>query len=78
LRELIERFPYRLDTNFAKMDRIVHADIETFKTHVYETPFHGKTIGEWNRLLSRGTDEAIKQALAKRFNIRDKGQSVIE
>jgi hypothetical protein len=78
LRELIERFPYRLDTNFAKMDRIVHADIEAFKIRVHETMFHGQTIGEWNRLLSRGSDEAIKKALAKRFDIKDKGQSVIE
>jgi hypothetical protein len=78
LRELIERFPYRLDTNFAKMDRIVHADIETFKIRVHETMFHGQTIGEWNRLLSKGSDEAIKKALRKHFDIKDTGQSVIE
>ncbi len=54
LRELTNHFPYRLDTNFAKMDRIVHADIEAFKDRVYATEFHGRTIGAWNRLLSRG------------------------
>lgn len=32
LRELTARFKYRLDTNYAKMDRIVHAGVEEFKT----------------------------------------------
>jgi hypothetical protein len=78
LRELIERFPYRLDTNFAKMDRIVHADIEAFKDRVYKTKFHGRNIGAWNRLLSKGDEELIRQELAERFNICDEGQPVIE
>lgn len=78
LRELIARFPYRLDTNFAKMDRIVHADIEAFKRRVYGTQFHGKTIGEWNRLLSSGDEARIKRELEARFNIRDTGQPVVE
>lgn len=78
LRELIARFPYRLDTNFAKMDRIVHTEIEMFKNRVYNTQFHGRTIGEWNRLLSRGNEDEIRDVLAERFNIRDLGQPVIE
>ena len=78
LRELIARFPYRLDTNFAKMDRIVHAEIEAFKERVHGSQFHGMSIGEWNRLLSRGDDTIIRQELAKHFDIRDVGQSVIE
>jgi len=78
LRELIARFPYRLDTNFAKMDRIVHAEIETFKDKVYKTDFHGMTIGDWNRLLSCGDNLAIQRKLEKYFNIRDEGQSVVE
>lgn len=78
LRELIARFPYRLDTNFAKMDRIVHPEIEAFKERVYCTQFHGHTIGAWNRLLSKGSEELIKYELAERFNIRDEGQPVIE
>lgn len=78
LRELMNRFPYRLDTNFAKMDRIVHADIEAFKNRVYATEFHGRTIGAWNRLLSRGDEDLIKSELETRFNIRDEGQPVIE
>lgn len=78
LRELIARFPYRLDTNFAKMDRIVHAEIEAFKNRVHGTQFHGKSIGEWNRLLSRGAEDVIKDELERRFDIRDDGQSVVE
>ncbi len=78
LRELIARFPYRLDTNFAKMDRIVHEEIEMFKNRVYNTQFNGRTIGEWNRLLSRGSEDEIRYVLAERFNICDLGQPVIE
>lgn len=78
LRELIARFPYRLDTNFAKMDRIAHAEIEAFKNRVHRTRFHGMTIGEWNRLLSSGEDAVIKHELESRFDIRDEGQPVVE
>lgn len=78
LRKLITNFPYRLDTNFAKMDRIVHAEIEAFKDRVYKTKFHGSNIGTWNKLLSKGDETLIKQQLAKHFSIRDDGQSVVE
>lgn len=78
LRELVVRFPYRLDTNFAKMDRIAHPDIETFKTRVLATTFHGMTIGAWNNLLSRGDESLICDALARHFDIRDVGAPVVE
>lgn len=71
LRQLINRFPYRLDTNFAKMDRIVHPGIEEFKRRVCGTTLHGLTIAEWSRLLFLGTDDAIRQALEQRFGIRE-------
>ncbi len=70
LRELIARFPYRLDTNFAKMDRICHLEVEQFKERVLNTFFHGRTIGAWNRLLSKGSDVDIARALFSSFNIR--------
>jgi hypothetical protein len=41
LRQLITRYTYRLDTNFAKMDRIVHPGIEAFKRRVLGTTIHG-------------------------------------
>lgn len=78
LRELMARFPYRLDTNFAKMDRIVHADIEAFKDRVYKTVFHGRSIGAWNRLLSKGDEDLIGRELADSFNIRVEGRPVVE
>lgn len=78
LRELIARFPYRLDTNFAKMDRIVHPEIETFKRRIHNTRFHDRTIGDWNRLLSRGDEDEIRSSLERHFDIRDVGQPVVE
>lgn len=78
LRELISRFPYRLDTNFAKMNRIVHPEIKAFKDRVYNTEFHGCSIGAWNRLFSKGDEGLIRCELAKHFNIHDEGQSVVE
>jgi hypothetical protein len=78
LRELTERFPYRLDTNFAKMDRIIHPEIEAFKNRVYKTQFHGRLIGAWNRLLSKGKAELIQRELAERFDISENSKSVVE
>ena len=71
LRQLIARFPYRLDTNFAKMDRIVHRGIEDFKRRVLGTTIHGLNIGQWSRLLCAGSDAAIRKALAENFDIRE-------
>lgn len=78
LRELIAQFPYRLDTNFAKMDRIAHPEIEGFKSRVHKTEFHGRTIGDWNRLLSKGTDSAIRASLAETFDIREDEKPVVK
>ncbi|MGB8510745.1 MAG: hypothetical protein WCD76_20405 [Pyrinomonadaceae bacterium] len=71
LRQLVNHFPYRLDTNFAKIDRIVHSGIEDFKRRVYGTTIHGLTVAQWNRLLSKGSDSVIRKALEDRFAIRD-------
>jgi hypothetical protein len=43
---------YTLDTNFAKVDRIAHPDIEAFKTRTLETTFRGAKIKAWKKLLS--------------------------
>ncbi len=71
LRELLGKFKYRLDTNFAKLDRIGHEDIEGFADKIYAQEFHGMTVGEWNSLLSSGTEEAIKEALAEHLDIKN-------
>lgn len=70
LRTLLRNFDYRLDTNFAKMDRIRHEGIEEFKTRVHDTIYNGMTIGEWNRLLSCGSDTDIAAALEKYLHIK--------
>lgn len=71
LRRLLARFPYRLDTNFAKMDRIIHPGIEDFKARVLATEIHGLNIIGWSSLLYGGKDEALRRALEARFDIKE-------
>ena len=71
LRKLVSGFTYRLDTNFAKMDRIVHPGIEDFKERVLGTTIDGLSIAQWSRLLSHRSDEAIRQSLSERFDIKE-------
>lgn len=70
LRELFARFPYRLDTNFAKMDRIVHQVIEEFKSSVLGIEFQGRTVGDWSRILFQDETDEIKRELEERFKIK--------
>lgn len=69
VRELQANFTYRLDTNYAKMDRIVHGGLETFKTRVMNTSVEGHTIAEWNRLFRAGKS-ALATELEARFKIK--------
>lgn len=71
LRQLVANYPYRLDTNFAKMDRIEHDGIEAFKRRVLGTEIHGLTIAQWSALLYRGSDDDIRAALEERFAIKE-------
>lgn len=71
LRDLMARFPYRLDTNFAKMDRIAHPDIEAFKARILATDLHGMTIGAWGKLVSSEDDAAIRSALRDHLGITE-------
>lgn len=63
LRELQGTAVYRLDTNYAKIDRIEHAEIEEFKNRVLERQFNGMTIKEWSKVLSSNNDEVLERAL---------------
>lgn len=63
LRTLYGDFVYRLDTNYAKVDRIEHAEIEAFKTHVLNTQFNGKTIRKWRSILASKKDQVLEAAL---------------
>jgi len=63
LRTLYGQSVYRLDTNYAKIDRIEHDGIEAFKTRVLNTQFHGKTIRQWSTILASNNDEELERAL---------------
>jgi hypothetical protein len=68
IKGLLGKYPYRLDTNFAKIDRIEHPDLETFKLRVLNTKVDGKTIlewarNEWGKLLD--TDAKESKEIAK-------------
>lgn len=69
LRQLVTRFTYRLDTNYAKMDRIVHPQLEAFKRRVGETVVRDMRLKDWDSLL-RSTDRAQK-ALVKALDEED-------
>lgn len=59
LRELLRLYPYRLDTNFAKIDRIQHKGLKAFKTEVMKTQIHGHSLSEWTKLLGDKNSSTI-------------------
>ncbi|MCG2688650.1 hypothetical protein L6250_03395 [Candidatus Parcubacteria bacterium] len=52
LKSLLGNYSYRLDTNFAKMDRIEHESLEEFKIRVLNTKIDGKLIKDWAALIT--------------------------
>ena len=71
LRELTARFPYRLDTNFAKIDRIAHPELEAFKTRVEEKVVFERSVAGWVRLFARGSEAQIQRELEEKLDIRE-------
>ncbi len=63
LRELLSKFTYRLDTNFAKMDRIEHAEIEKFKKKVLKQVVEGHTIEEWAKIITSDDEKILANAI---------------
>jgi hypothetical protein len=63
LKALIGQFVYRLDTNYAKIDRIEHESITQFKNTVLSTEYHGRTIREWSAAMS-SSDDIVEGALS--------------
>jgi hypothetical protein len=63
LKGLLGRYPYRLDTNFAKIDRIEHAGLEKFKENVLNTKAESYTIKEWMERLF-GDENTVKESLS--------------
>jgi hypothetical protein len=70
VRELMAKFDYRLDTNFAKIDRIVHPQIEAFKNRVLSSHVHGMTVQEWSRIFATDDEAKIEQALRQNVGFK--------
>ncbi|MCZ4366638.1 hypothetical protein [Sulfitobacter dubius] len=66
LRELMNICNYRLDTNYAKMDRIVHPGLEAFKERVLASTFEGMTAKQWDQLfrLSSKAEAKLRKAVS--------------
>ena len=62
LKELMGNFPYKLDTNFAKIDRIAHKRLEEFKEKVLGSTFRGRKVLEWSNNISE-SDSALQKIL---------------
>ena len=73
VRQLRTRFDYRLDTNYGKMDRVVHAGIEDFKGRVMSTAVEGRTVADWLRLFRRGKN-TLADVLRDQFRITASGR----
>ncbi len=71
LRELLGGFTYRLDTNYAKMDRIVHDELEAFKTRVLAKTVQGLTVKQWEKLFRNPDIGLVKSVLAKQLGITE-------
>jgi hypothetical protein len=71
LRALEARFTYRLDTNYAKMDRIVHPELESFKAKVMTKKVNGLTVRDWSRVLDSTDDAYLKLHLQKHLGITE-------
>ena len=72
LQELLGKFTYRLDTNYAKMDRIAHAGLEAFKTAIGNEVFHGFSVNQWKRVLASKNETKIRKAVSG-LGITDQG-----
>jgi len=70
IKSLQSRFIYRLDTNYAKIDRIEHEEIERFKTRVENRAYHGKTIKEWARLIASNDVDRLRSELERLLGIK--------
>jgi hypothetical protein len=71
MRELINRFPYRLDTNYAKLDRIRHAELEAFKTKVNGLVVNGLTVATWRQTLASEDEGLIRQKFEEHLGIKE-------
>ena len=68
IKQLLGKFSYRLDTNFAKMDRIQHEGLEMFKERILTKLLYEHSIKEWSKLFADrttgDTTKLLKEILA--------------
>ena len=65
LHELMGMGKYRLDTNFAKIDRIDHDGIEEFKTRILDSLIKNEKILSWTKTLKNlNSDSEAQRILA--------------
>ncbi|RTX75016.1 hypothetical protein CD117_01600 [Mammaliicoccus sciuri] len=67
LEELKNKFPYRLDTNFGKLNRINNVGINDFKDKVYAQKKFNKTIGYWKKISN---DKTVLHEYLKLFPMK--------
>lgn len=62
--ELRRDLVYRLETNFAKIDRVANKDVERFKREILTSTYLGRTIAQWKALFVHlnGKDDAKRRA----------------
>lgn len=66
LTSLLGKFKYRLDTNFAKLDRIKHKSLEEFKSRVIAMNYLGYSVRQWDGTL-RNAERAENTAIIKKL-----------
>lgn len=67
LQQLRNKFSYRLDTNYGKMDRVIEEGVENFKADVLKTEIEGRTVMQWIRTFKKPA--LAKPVLAESFGI---------
>jgi hypothetical protein len=60
LREIQAKYPYRLDTNFAKIDRVGNPSLEEFKERILSKVLNGETIRSWREILDSDTTRLVR------------------
>lgn len=50
--QLMVDLEYRLDTNFAKIDRVANANVEDFKTEILSSSYLDRTITQWKLIFA--------------------------
>ena len=57
------RYPYRLDTNFAKIDRIALLSLEAFKQNVLKSVYLDLTVQQWIRAINKAEPAVLKKLI---------------